>query len=311
MAKDGEPVELRCGERDVTISRPAKELFPCGLTKLDLARYYAAIGETMLPHVANRPLNLERYPDGIERQRIMQQHAAEHFPDWIGRVEVPKRGGTVAHVAARDVATLVYLANQACITFHAWPSRVDRLDRPDRVIVDVDPDEHDAATVRGAARTCAAVLEELGLVPFAMTSGSRGYHVVAPLLRRQDGAAVRTFAAGLADLLVARDPDLFTDAMRKEKRGGRILVDVMRSRYAHTAVAPYSVRARPSAPVATPLRREELDDPETTPQRHTLRTVPDRLAEHGDPWAGIDDAARALGGPQRRLDALLAEAGAA
>ena len=115
MAKDGEPVELRCGERDVTISRPAKELFPCGLTKLDLARYYAAIGETMLPHVANRPLNLERYPDGIERQRIMQQHAAEHFPDWIGRVEVPKRGGTVAHVAARDVATLVYLANQACI----------------------------------------------------------------------------------------------------------------------------------------------------------------------------------------------------
>ena len=96
MAKDGEPVELRCGERDVTISRPAKALFPDGTTKLDLARYYAAVGETMLPHVADRPLNLERYPDGIERQRIMQQHAAEHFPDWIGRVEVPKRGGTVA-----------------------------------------------------------------------------------------------------------------------------------------------------------------------------------------------------------------------
>jgi bifunctional non-homologous end joining protein LigD len=305
MAKDGEPVGIDCGSRTVEISRPAKALFECGITKLDLGRYYAAVGETMLRHVADRPLNLERYPDGIERQRIIQQHAADHFPDWVGRVEVPKRGGTVAHVVARDVATLVYLANQACITFHAWPSRVDRLDRPDRVIVDIDPDEHDAATVRGAARTCAALLDELGLVPFAMTSGSRGYHVVAPLQRRQDGDAVRVFAAGLADLLVARQPDLFTDAMRKEKRGGRILVDVMRSRYAHTAVAPYSVRARPGAPVATPLRLDELDDPETTPQRHTLRTVPERLETLGDPWTGINDAARTLTEPQRRLDALL------
>jgi bifunctional non-homologous end joining protein LigD len=307
---DGEPVEIRCGRRTVTISRPAKQLFPCGTTKLDLARHYAAVGDAMLPHVADRPLNLERYPDGIERQRIMQQHATDHFPDWIARFEVPKRGGSVAHVVARDVATLVYLANQACITFHAWPSRIDRLDRPDRVIVDVDPDAHDAATVRGAARTCAALLAEVGLVPFAMTSGSRGYHVVAPLLRRQDGGAVRAFAAGLARLAVTREPSLFTTEMRKEKRGGRILIDVMRSRYAHTSVAPYSVRARPGAPVATPLVLEELDADETTATRFTLRDVPARLDELGDPWREIAGSARALAEPQRQLEALLDEVGA-
>jgi bifunctional non-homologous end joining protein LigD len=291
--------------RTVKISRPDKRLFPTGETKADLAGYYQRVAEAMLPHVAGRPLNLERYVDGIEAERLIQQRAAKYFPDWIARAETPKKGGSVEHVVARDADTLVYLAGQAAITLHRWLSRADRLDRPDVLIVDLDPSDPDAE-VRAAAVEFGGLMRELGLEPFAMTTGSRGFHVVAPLQRRQDFDAVREFARDLARLAAARDPERLTVEFRKAKRGGRILVDVARNAYAQTAVAPYSVRARPGAPVATPLHWEELEDPATRPNGWTIHTVLDRLP---DPWADIHASARSLGAPRRKLDALLAEAG--
>jgi len=301
-------LELRAGRRVVKVTRPDKPLFPTGETKADLARYYADVADAMLPHVAGRPLNLERYVDGIEGERLVQQRAGKYFPDWIARIETPKKGGSVEHVVARDAATLVYLAGQAAITLHSWLSHQDRLERPDRLIVDLDPSD-DGSDVRRAALGFGALLRDLDLEPFAMTTGSRGFHVVAPLQRRQDFDAVRAFARDLARLAAARDPERLTVEMRKAKRGGRILVDVARNAYAQTAVAPYSVRARPGAPVATPLRWEELEDPATRPNGWTLHSVPDRLERDGDAWRHIGASARALGGPRRRLDALLAEAG--
>ena len=296
---------IHSGRRDVAITRPDKPLFPDGTTKADLARYYDTIAAVMLPHVAGRPLNLERYPDGIDGPRFFQQHASGHFPAWIRRAEVAKEGGTVEHVVASDAATLVYLAGQACITPHAWTSRADRLDRPDRLIVDLDPSDGSAADdVRSAAADVGDLLRELDLEPFAMTTGSRGFHVVVPLQRRADHATVLAFARDLAGLIADREPERFTIEQRKAKRGGRILLDVLRNAYAHTAVAPYAVRARPAAPVATPLRWEELADPATRPDRWTLRDVPGRVEEHGDPWAAIGDAARSLGAARRKLDAL-------
>jgi bifunctional non-homologous end joining protein LigD len=144
-------MEIQSGSRTVQISRPDKTLFPSGITKLDLARYYERVAPAMLPHLADRPLNLERYPDGIRGERIIQQRAAKHFPRWIRRVRVRKAGGFVEHVVAADAATLVYLADQACITVHPWLSRADRLDRPDRLIFDLDPTNgHPAAVSRGA-----------------------------------------------------------------------------------------------------------------------------------------------------------------
>jgi bifunctional non-homologous end joining protein LigD len=285
----------------VEVSRPGKALFPDGTTKADLAGYYEAIAPVMLPHLAGRPLNLERYPDGIERQKIFQQRAGSHFPDWIERVTVPKEDGEVEHVVARDADTLVYLADQACITPHAWLSRADRLERPDRLIVDLDPSNGRPAEVRRAARDFGTLLRELGLEPFAMTTGSRGYHVVAPLQRRQDFDDVRAFARDLAEVAAERDPRL-TVEQRKAKRGDRILIDVMRNAYAHTAVAPYAVRARPGAPVATPLHWEELEDSKLRPDRWNLRTVRKRVERDGDPWADIARAARPLGPARRALD---------
>lgn len=298
---------IQAGRRRVEISRPGKALFPCGITKADLAGYYERVAETMLPHLKDRPLNLERYPDGIEGQRIIQQRAGRHFPGWIRRAKVGKEGGSVEHVVAADPATLVYLAGQACITLHPWLSRRDKLHHPDRLIFDLDPSDGKPAEVRRAAQMMFDLLRELALEPYVMTSGSRGYHVTVPLRRSLEFDAVRAFAQGVAELASGRAPRRFTTEQRKAKREGRILIDIMRNAYAHTAVAPYAVRARRDAPVATPLDPQELADRATSPDRFTLRTLPARLQRDGDPWAGISGRAQSIAGARRRLKDALEE----
>jgi bifunctional non-homologous end joining protein LigD len=297
---------IRAGRRRVRISSATKLLFPAdGITKRDLAEYYAGIADVMVPHVRDRPLNLWRWNAGIEHDRIVQQEIPRGAPEWVRRVEVPRRkGGTVVHAVGGEAATLVWLANQNCITPHVWSSRADRPGRPDRIVFDLDPPDEDAnahfPVIRAGALLLGGLLRELGLEPFAMTSGSRGLHVVAPLQRRNDADVVRARAGEIAEALVARHPDAgLTTFWRKEKRGGRVLLDTARNTYGQTTVAPYAVRALPGAPVATPLAWEEVDDPELHPRRWTLRTVRERIAERGDPWAGIGRAARPLPGNQR------------
>jgi bifunctional non-homologous end joining protein LigD len=300
-------VAIRAGRRNIEIARPDKPLFGSGVTKRELATYYERVASAMLPHLARRPLNLERYPQGIDGPRIFQQHAANNTPSWVRRVEVPGRARPVEHVVAGDAATLVYLAGQACITFHRWLSRSDMLDRPDLLVIDLDPSAVRPAEIRRAARIIGALLRELGLEPWAMTTGSRGYHVAVALRRRRGFDAVREFARGLAELAVAREPGVFTSEQRKAKREGKILVDIQRNAYAHSAVSPYAVRARPDAPVATPLHWEELEDPKTTAVRWTLESVPGRLERDGDPWKDIARHGQTLARAQRSLSGALAE----
>lgn len=291
---------VRAGRRRVRITNPGKVLFPAdGITKADLAAYYVAVAPAMVPHVRDRPLNLWRWNRGIDAERVVQQEIPRGAPDWVRRVEVARRrGGSVCHAVGGEAATLVWLANQNCITPHAWTSRADRPDRPDRLVFDLDPPDEDAEAhlpiIRAGAVALGALLRELGLEQFATTSGSRGLHVVAPLRRRAGADEARATAGAIAEALVERHPDGLTTAWRKEKRGGRVLVDVARNTYGQTTVAPYAVRALAGAPVATPLAWEELDDPELHPRRWTLATVPTRLERRGDPWAGIGAAARPL-----------------
>jgi bifunctional non-homologous end joining protein LigD len=292
--------------RKLELSNPGKILFPAvGLTKGDLVDYYARVAPIMLPHVAGRPLSLERYPDGIEAEGFMQKNAGDYFPGWIRRARLAKQGGMVEHVVAEDGATLVYLANQACVTLHVGLSRIDRIDHPDRMVLDLDPSDDDFAKVRRAAQEARALLEEVGLAPFLQTTGSRGLHVWVPLDRSADFDQIREFAAAVAALLVARRPGELTTAQRKAKRGDRVFVDVARNAYAQTAVAPYSVRARPQAPVATPLDWPELNDRTLGPQRYTIRNIFRRLAHRRDPWAEIDRHARPLHAAHARLEALV------
>ena len=289
--------ELRCGRRTVEISSPGKVLFPKdGITKLDLATYYADIAETMLPHIKDRPLNLHVFPAGIERNGFFLQDIPGHFPDWIGRVTVPKKGGTVTHPVAKEPATLPYLAGQNCITPHTWSSRVDKLDRPDHLVVDLDPaDDGSFTEVRRTAQATGELLRTKGLEPFAMTTGSRGIHVLTPLRRTASYDDVRAFARQLAEDLVDSDPDHLTLEHRIEKRGGRLYIDVLRNAMVHTTAAPYAVRPKPTAPVATPLHWEELADAKLTPRRWTINTLKKRLEQiGGDPWADLRQHARSL-----------------
>jgi bifunctional non-homologous end joining protein LigD len=286
-------------DADVKLSHPDKVLFPDdGITKADLADYYASVADAMLPLVRDRPMNLWRWNTGIDGQRVVQQGIPKGAPEWVARVEVPRRrGGNVTHAMINDARTLRWLSNQNCITPHVWQSRADKLDRPDRIVFDLDPATEDEMEqfddVRKGALALGEHLRELGLVPFAMTTGSRGIHVVAPLKRLYDANTVRERAGEIADEFAASH-DTLTTFWRKEKRDGRILVDTARNTYAQTVVAPYAVRALPGAPVATPLEWGELEDPELHPRRWTLREVGARIADRGNPWSDIRLDARSL-----------------
>jgi bifunctional non-homologous end joining protein LigD len=294
---------VAAGRRQVAISHADRVVFPAtGLTKLDLARFYADVAPAMVPHVRGRPLALQSFPRGVDGDGFFLKNAPGHFPGWIATATVPKReGGTVRHVLANDAGTLVYLAGQNAITPHVWTSRADRLEQPDRLVFDLDPSAQRFAEVRAAARALGGLLGDLGLRPFAMTTGSRGLHVVAPLRRGPEHAEVVEFARDVAAVAVEHDPGALTVEFRKARRGERIFVDVARNAYGQHAVAPYAVRALPAAPVATPLRWEELGDRRLDPQGWTATTLPARLAGEGDPWRGIARHARALGPARRAL----------
>lgn len=301
---------IRVGRRSVEISNADKVLYPGdGITKGDLVEYYRRVAEWMLPHLKDRPLALERYPDGIKGERIFQKNLPRHFPSWISRVTVRKAGGSLHQVVCTEAATLAYLANQACITPHAWLSRADRPDHPDQVIFDLDPPGEGFEDARVAALSLRSLLEELELPSFAKTTGGKGIHVTVPLDRRADFAAVRRFARDVAAALVARDPKRLTMEQRKDKRRGRLYVDVMRNAYAQTAVPPYAVRARPGATVATPLAWREVADRSLRPSRFTIRTIVRRLERGKDPWEGLSRQRRSLSRASNRLAALLEEEG--
>ncbi|MDF3145625.1 MULTISPECIES: non-homologous end-joining DNA ligase [unclassified Streptomyces] len=307
MTGDDATRKVRAGRRTVEVKRVDKVLFPGGggakeYTKGDLVDYYRSVAAFMLPHLRGRPLMLERLPDGVDGPKFMQKNTPENYPEWITRAEVSKEDGTVCHTVCDDTATLVFLTDQACLTLHRWLSRTDRVDRPDRMVFDLDPAEDSFAQVREAAGLLGELLDELGLPSAPMTTGSRGLHIVVPLNGHHDFDEVREFAKDVAGVLESARPDRLTTAARKKDRGDRLYLDVQRNAYAQTAVVPYTVRARPGAPVATPLTWADLDDPDLHARRWTIADA----AEHArtNPWSGLLDRGRALGPARRRLDVL-------
>lgn len=299
-------------ERDgheVRLSNLDKVFFPgADITKGDVVDYYDRVAETMIPHVRGRFISMHRWPDGIEGEDFYQKEAPGYFPSWIRTGIVPKEEGSNRQVIVDDRATLVYLADQACLTPHVWLSRADRIRKPDRLVFDFDPTgdwEEAFDGVRWAARRLRAFLEDLGVQAWVMTSGSRGLHVSTALEPTLDFDSVKPFARDVATVLAERYPDRLTVEVRKAKREGRIFIDYLRNEYAQTAVPPYAVRARPGAPVATPLEWDELSRSGLDPRRYTLRNLFRRLGQRADPWVGIDRAATSLDEGRRRLDDLM------
>ena len=288
------------------ISHPEKVLFPSdGITKGELAAYYETVAPQMLPHVRNRPLTMERYPSGMGKPGFMQKDVSRGFPDWLQRVEVPKKGGVVHHALITDERSLLWVANQNCITPHVACSRVPHLYAPDICVFDLDPSVDDAESLRSTTLLVRDVLDDLGLPSWVKTSGSKGYHIVVPL----DGSAgfdeVFTFAFDVGRLLVRRDPQRLTQEFLKVDRGDRIFVDTGRNGFGATFAAPYAVRPKPGAPVSAPCAWDEVERGGALPQTFNLRNLPARLAATGDLWAGMRRRGRSLRRPMRQLQKLL------
>lgn len=277
------------------ITHPEKILFPDdGITKGELAAYYEGVAPLILPHLRGRPITMERYPAGIGRPGFLQKDVSKGFPDWLRRVEVAKKGGTVHHPLANDTRSLLWLTNQNSITPHIWTSRLPHLDRPDICVFDLDPSRDEPDVLRQAALALRGLLEELGLPSWVKTSGSKGFHVVVPLDAKAGFGEVERFAHLVGRLLVARDPAHLTQAFSKADRGGRILLDTGRNARGATFAAVYAVRARPGAPVSAPCTWEEVECGAVGPRSFTLRTMAERLAEVGDLWADLRRRRRSL-----------------
>jgi bifunctional non-homologous end joining protein LigD len=289
------------------ITHPEKVMFPeDGITKGELAAYYEAIAPAMLPHIKGRPVTMERYHRGIGAKGFIQKDVSKGFPPWLERVEVPKKDGTVHHPLVVDTRSLVWLANQNCVTPHVWTSRAPNVYQPDICVFDLDPAENEPEVLRAAALALRDLLDELGLTSFVKTSGSKGYHIVVPL----DGAAgfgeVSGFAHAAGTKLVNRDPKHLTQEFSKADRGGRILIDTGRNGYSATFAAAYAVRARRGAPVSAPCTWEEVESGEVGPRTFTLRTMDRRIADAGDLWSGMSGYSQSLERPAEQLRSMRA-----
>ncbi|MEJ2448749.1 MAG: non-homologous end-joining DNA ligase [Anaerolineales bacterium] len=239
-----------------------------------------------MPFLKDRPLTMERYPDGIAKDGFYQKEAPDYFPDWIRRVSIPVKSDQESQqqLICDDEASLVYLVDQGTLTFHPWLSRSDRLDYPDKLIFDLDPPSEDFEPVCFAARALHQILGEVELASSLMTTGSSGLHVIVPLDRQAEFEDVRSFAKDLSNLLAMREPEKLTTEMNKDKRGKRLFLDYLRNSYGQNSVAPYTLRPLPGAPVATPLRWDKLSDGDLDSQTYTISNIFRRLGQIDDPW---------------------------
>jgi bifunctional non-homologous end joining protein LigD len=277
------------------ITHPEKVLFPdAGITKGDVAAYYEAIAPVMLPHLRGRPITMERYPAGIGAKGFWQKDVSKGFPDWLQRVEVPKKDGVVHHPVVTNVESLLWITNQNTITQHVWTSRLPDLNHPDLCVFDLDPSQDDAAAVRAAAIALRDLLKELGLPSWVKTTGSKGFHIVVPVDGKTTMGFVARFANAVGSLFVRLMPDKLTQEFSKADRGGRIYVDTGRNGYSATFAAAYTLRAKPGAPVSAPCTWEELERGEVSPGSFTLRNMSARIAAVGDVWADMRRRGRSL-----------------
>jgi DNA ligase D len=291
----GDPVLLDVDGREVRVTSPDKVFFPKrGETKLDLVRYYLAVAEPFMRVVGGRPLLLERYPDGARGKSFFQKRVQKGAPEWLQTTVVSTPNGTTPNaLIAHDMAHIVWAVNMGCLGFHVWPYRADDPAHADELRIDLDPQPGTTFDdVRAAAYEVKAVLDELGIVGFAKTSGSKGIHIYVRLEPRWDSYQVRYAAVALARELQRRSPALLTCEWWKEERGERVFVDFNQNAPHKTVFGTWSVRPRVGGQVSTPITWDEVATVE--PEELTLATVPARLAADGDAWATVDDELQSI-----------------
>ena len=298
--------ELLIEGKTITLTHTDKILFPKdNISKQDLIEYYYNVSKTMLPYITGRPLMMQRFLQGIDSEGFYQKEAGEYFPKWIDRFSMKKlEGGINNFVIANNTASLVYLAEQDCITPHVWLSTIDHPNNPDLMVFDLDPSDSDFEQIRKAATALRDLLSKLGISSMVKTTGSRGLHVVVRLDKSADFQHSRSFAQRIAEFLAEQDPEHLTVEQRKDKRKGRVFIDTMRNNYGQTAVAPYAIRALPGAPIATPLAWEELKTSRINPQSFTIGNIFKRLGLKGDPWKKSWQQTNSLAGLSQKIEGL-------
>jgi bifunctional non-homologous end joining protein LigD len=285
----------------VRLTSPERILYAGqGITKRDLAEYYVRIERWVVPELRDRPLTLLRCPAGREKECFVQRRASDAIGPAVRRVSVTVAGERDAaeHLAVDSLAGLVSLVQLGVLELHTWGARRDRLDRPDRMVMDLDPaPELPFAAVVDAAHEMRETFAELGLRSFVKSTGGKGLHVVAPLQRRKGWDELRSAARAIAETLATRSPRRYLTKASKAERSGRIFIDHLRNAPGATSIAAYSTRARPGAPVSLPLAWEELDA-DFDPAAWTVRTVPQRLESlRTEPWAGFGETQQSLTRP--------------
>ncbi|MFN6119011.1 MAG: non-homologous end-joining DNA ligase [Actinomycetes bacterium] len=295
----GEPVELQVAGRTVTITNPDKVMFPAafdgrGATKLDLVRYYLVMEAPVMRVMRNRPVLLQRFPNGSTGNSFFQKRMPDTAPEWLSTTIVSTPNGTTSNaLVIDDLAHLVWAVNLGCLGFHSWPMRAADPMHCDELRIDLDPGPGTTfAMAREAAHETRRLLDDLGTRGYVKTTGNRGLHVYVRVTPHWDSVAVRSAAVAVARELARRRPDLITDSWWKEGRGERIFVDFNQNAPHKTVFAPWSVRARDHAPVSTGFAWDELDT--VRPDLLTIETVPGRIAANGDPWADMDDHPQSL-----------------
>jgi bifunctional non-homologous end joining protein LigD len=277
---------------DIEVTHPDKVLFPdAGITKGQVFDYYRRIADRLLPYLRDRPVTLERFPEGLgnnKRPPFWQKNTPASYPEWIPRIELPsERGETVHYALVNDVPTLLYLVNQNTLTFHVWLSRTAHLDQPDFVLFDLDRGEATFADVVAVARELHALLKTADKEAFVKTSGKSGLHVLVPWHAATDYAEARSWADEVSERLVAALPEQATREIRKAQRGRRVFVDVTENARGRHVVPPYVLRATPSASISMPLFWHELTA-DVDPATYNLRTVFRRLGRlKRDPFGMI------------------------
>jgi DNA ligase D len=280
----------------IWVTNPQRRLFgKTGPTKLDIAVYYALVGDFMLPHIIGRPVSLVRCPTGKPQDCFFQRHAFTGMPPSVAVFEsTNSEGETKTYLSVEDAKGYLALAQFGVVEFHTWGTHRQKLDRPDQIVFDLDPGEGISwREVVEAAVHIKGGLESLGLVPFAKTSGGKGIHITVPVTRKQNWKKLHQVSSAISTLLAASAPDTFTTTMGKENRKKRIFIDFHRNARGHTSAAPYSLRARTNLPASTPLSWMDLEAIDA-PEDLNYASLPGLLETSGDPWADIDEAARDL-----------------
>jgi DNA ligase D len=297
MAKQdhGAPVPFDVAGHTVEITSPDKVMFPeRGQTKLDLARYYVAVGDALMNTVRDRPTLLQRWPNGVAGPNFFQKRIPDSAPEWLRTTIVSTPNGTQSRaIVMADLAHVLWAANQGCLGFHPWPYRASNPDETDELRIDLDPSPGVTfEMVREAAAEVRTFLAEVGITGYPKTTGNRGLHVYVRVEPGWDSFGVRQAAVSVARAMEERRPDLITGKWWKEERGRRVFIDFNQNAPHKTVFGAWCVRARVGAQVSAPFRWDEL--PTIHPDDLTIDNVPGRLAKDGDPWAGMDDAPQSI-----------------